>query len=156
MGSGAATINRFDRSRQVAVEASLVGGLTLGQAMKQVHQLPAYKNLPRGISEQPSGDAEIQRDVFEGFGGAIGSAVLLIYAVLILLFEGFLQPMTIMMSLPLALGGALIGLFVTGKSLGMYALIGIVMLMGLVTKNAILLVEYSIMSMRAGMPRWQA
>lgn len=156
LGSGAAQIDRFDRSRQVAIEASLEGSMTLGTAMKQVHELPAYKKLPRGVSEQPSGDAEIQRDVFNGFGGAIGSAVMLIYAVLVLLFEGFLQPMTIMMSLPLALGGALIGLFVTGKSLGMYALIGIVMLMGLVTKNAILLVEYSIMSMKAGIPRWQA
>lgn len=156
MGSGAAQIDRFDRSRQVAVESSLEGNMTLGQAMEQVHKLPAYKQLPQGISEQPSGDAEIQRDVFDGFGSAIGAAVLLIYAVLVLLFEGFLQPMTIMMSLPLALGGALIGLFVTGKSLGMYALIGIVMLMGLVTKNAILLVEYSIMAMKSGIPRWQA
>jgi hydrophobe/amphiphile efflux-1 (HAE1) family protein len=156
MGSGAAQIDRFDRSRQVAIESSLEGSMTLGQAMEQVHKLPAYKHLPHGVSEQPSGDAEIQRDVFDGFGGAIGAAVLLIYAVLVLLFEGFLQPMTIMLSLPLALGGALIGLFVTGKSLGMYALIGIVMLMGLVTKNAILLVEYSIMAMKSGVPRWQA
>ncbi len=156
LGSGAAQIDRFDRARQVSISSSLLGKLTLGQALEQVHKLPAYKSLPHGIREQPSGDAEIQRDVFEGFGSAIGAAVLLIYAVLVLLFEGFLQPMTIMISLPLALGGALIGLFVTGKSIGMYALIGVVMLMGLVTKNAILLVEYSIMSMKAGIPRRQA
>jgi len=155
-GSGAAQIDRFDRSRQVAIEASMDSNLTLGQAMQKVHELPAFKNLPAGVKEQPSGDAEIQRDVFDGFGSAISAAILLIYAVLVLLFGGFLQPLTIMMSLPLSLGGALIGLVACNKSLGLYALIGIVMLMGLVTKNAILLVEYGIMSMRAGMPRLQA
>jgi hydrophobe/amphiphile efflux-1 (HAE1) family protein len=154
--SGAFQIDRYGRQREVFIEGNLDPALSLGQALAQVRALPAYKHLPASVTEEPAGDAEIQRDVFSGFGSAIGSAILFIYAVLVLLFEGFLQPLTIMMSLPLALGGALIALLVFGQSLGMYALIGIVMLMGLVTKNAILLVEYCLVAMKTGMPRRQA
>lgn len=155
-GSGPAEISRYDRARQITVDSALTADTTLGEAMKAVHALPIYKNMPNTIKEQPMGDAEIQRDVFTGFGTAMGYAVLLIYAVLVLLFGGFLQPITIMVSLPLSLCGALIALVVTGNSLGMYGLIGIVMLMGLVTKNAILLVEYCLKAMRAGMTRTEA
>jgi multidrug efflux pump subunit AcrB len=103
-----------------------------------------------------SGDVEIQKDIFSGFGMAIGVAVMLIYAVLVLLFNDFLQPLTIMMSLPMAVGGAALGLLVSHQPIGLYALIGIVMLMGLVTKNAILLVEYCLVSIKEGVPRDQA
>lgn len=155
-GSGPAQLNRLDRSRQITIEASLAPNLTLGDALIKVHALPSYKNRPASISDLPFGDVEIQKDIFNGFGTALSAAVMLIYAVLVLLFEGFLYPLSIMMSLPLALGGALMALVVTGGSLGFYALIGIVMLMGLVTKNAILLVEYCLMSMKNGMPRDEA
>jgi multidrug efflux pump subunit AcrB len=124
--------------------------------MKKVHELPAFKSMPSSISELPLGDAEIQRDIFGGFATAIGSAVLLIYAVLVVLFGGFLHPLTIMMSLPLSLCGALIGLVALHQSVGLYALIGITMLMGLVTKNAILLVEYGLMSMKQGIGQREA
>ncbi len=156
MGSGPSQLDRLDRSRQVTIEASLASKLTLGEALKAVHELPAFKQKPETVREIPTGDVEIQKDIFGGFGTALTAAVLLIYAVLVLLFEGFLHPLTIMMSLPLALGGALIALVATGQSLGFYTLIGIVMLMGLVTKNSILLVEYCLMSMHAGTPRLQA
>lgn len=156
MGSGPAQIDRMDRARQVTIDASLSPSLTLGQALKAVHELPTYKALPSTIVETPTGDVEIQKDIFSGFGQALGAAVLLIYAVLVLLFEGYLHPFTIMMSLPLALGGALMGLVVSHESLGFYALIGIVMLMGLVTKNSILLVEYCLMAMKQGMTRYEA
>lgn len=155
-GSGPAEITRYDRARQITIDAGLNASTTLGEAMKRIHELPAYKERPREIQEQPLGDAEIQRDVFAGFGTAISYAILLIYAVLVLLFGGFLHPLTIMMSLPLSLCGALLGLVLTGNSLGMYGLIGIVMLMGLVTKNAILLVEYCLKASRSGMPREEA
>jgi hydrophobic/amphiphilic exporter-1 (mainly G- bacteria), HAE1 family len=156
MGSGPSQIDRMDRARQVTIEASLAPELPLGQALSLVHQLPAYKSLPTNILDTPSGDVEIQKDIFTGFGIALAAAVLLIYAVLVLLFEGYLHPFTIMMSLPLALGGALVALVISRQSLGFYALIGIVMLMGLVTKNAILLVEYCLMAMKEGKPRYQA
>src|SRR6185369_16811000 len=97
---------------QVTIEASLEKGKTLGEVLKGVRNLPAYKAMPKSVKEQPLGDAEIQRDVFNGFGTAIGSAVLLIYAVLVILFGGFLHPLTIMMSLPLSLCGALLGLVI--------------------------------------------
>jgi multidrug efflux pump subunit AcrB len=156
MGSGPAQIDRMDRARQVTIDASLAPGLTLGEALKKVHSLPAYKTMAASINDVPTGDVEIQKDIFSGFGQALAAAILLIYAVLVLLFEGYLHPFTIMMSLPLALGGALMGLVVFHESLGFYALIGIVMLMGLVTKNAILLVEYCLMAMKAGKTRHQA
>ena len=156
LGSGPSEISRYDRNRQITVDAALSSDTTIGEAMKEVHALAVYKQMPSAIKEQPVGDAEIQRDVFTGFGTAIGYAVLLIYTVLVLLFGGFLHPITIMVSLPLSLCGALLALVVTGNSLGMYALIGIVMLMGLVTKNAILLVEYCLKAIRAGMTRDEA
>lgn len=156
MGSGPSQIDRFDRARQVTIESGLAPNLPLGEAVKAVHKLPAFKSLPASVVERPSGDVEIQRDVFAGFGSAIFFAILLIYVVLVLLFQSFLHPFTIMMSLPVALGGALIALMLAGQSLGLYGLIGIVMLMGLVTKNAILLVEYCLMAMKSGTTRRQA
>lgn len=155
-GTGPFQVDRFDRQRQVTLESSLESGTTLGEALKSVHALPAFANKPAAVKEQPLGDAEIQRDVFAGFGSAISSAILLIYAVLVILFGGFLHPLVIMMSLPLALCGALMGLVFFHQSVGLYALIGITMLMGLVTKNAILLVEYALMEIKKGTPRQQA
>ncbi|AGY57743.1 efflux RND transporter permease subunit [Gloeobacter kilaueensis] len=156
MTSGTAQIDRYDRSRQVTVGANLLPGTELGPAVARVLALPALRNLPPGVRAQLKGDAENQKDVFENFGGAMAAAVLLIYAVLVLLFGGFLQPLTIMMSLPLSLGGVVLGLLAFGKALGLYALIGILMLMGLVTKNAILLVEYALLARREGMSRRDA
>lgn len=128
--SGEAQIDRYDRSRQVTIDASLAKGLPLGEALKQIKQLPSWKKMPSSIKNKPAGDIEIQKDIFSGFGWALTVGVILIYAVLVLLFNGFLQPLTIMMSLPLSLGGALIALMISGDTLGFYALIGIVMLMG--------------------------
>jgi multidrug efflux pump subunit AcrB len=156
MDSGLFKIDRYDRARQITINATIGHNFTLGQAMQKVHDLPAFKNRPSVVKDHLSGDAEIQADIFGGFGYAIFTGVLLIYAVLVLLFKGFLQPLTIMMSLPLSLGGALIALCICRKPIDMYALIGIVMLMGLVTKNAILLVEYCLVAMKKGMPREEA
>lgn len=155
-GSGPAQIDRYDRDRQITISATLNTGTTLGEALKKIHSLPAFTNMPESIRESVSGDVEIQRDVFSGFGMAIVAAVILIYAVLVLLFNDFLHPLTIMMSLPMAVGGAALGLLIAHQSVGLYALIGIVMLMGLVTKNAILLVEYCLMAMHKGVTRHDA
>ncbi len=154
--SGEAQIDRYDRYRQVTIDASLATGLPLGEALKKVQALKHWKEMPKSVRNVPAGDVEIQKDIFGGFAWALTVGVLLIWAVLVLLFGGFLHPFTIMMSLPLALGGALIALCITGDSLGFYALIGIVMLMGLVTKNAILLVEYCLMAQHQGKDRLTA
>lgn len=154
--SGEAQIDRYDRYPQVTIDASLDEGTPLGNALKKIRESQTYKEMPSGIKSIPAGDEEIQKDIFTGFGMALVTGVMLIYAVLVLLFGGFLHPLTIMMSLPLALGGALIALIIMGDSLGFYALIGIVMLMGLVTKNAILLVEYCLSIRSTGVPRFQS
>ena len=112
--------------------------------------------LPSGVEQKSSGDAEVMQDVFSGFAGGLGTAVLFIYAVLVLLFANFLHPLTIMATLPLSVGGALLGLLVGQKSLGLYALIGVVWLMGIVTKNSILLVDYAIRNQQFGKPIYEA
>ncbi|MEO0801908.1 MAG: efflux RND transporter permease subunit [Cyanobacteria bacterium J06642_2] len=154
-GSGPASISRFDRSRQVAVEANLQN-ISLGDAVKAVNELPAMQNLPAEVSQEPSGDAEIMRDIFSRFGLALGAAVVMIYAVLVLLYNNFIFPFSIMMALPLSIGGALLGLLVTQKALGLFALIGVVLLMGLVTKNAILLVDYALIAKQHGKSLFQS
>jgi multidrug efflux pump subunit AcrB len=155
LGSGASQIDRYDRSRQVTVEANLQG-ITLGEATKAVRALPAMNPLPPSVKQEASGDAKVMQDVFAGFAGALGTAVLFIYAVLVLLFGNFLHPITIMAALPLSIGGALVGLLVAQKSLGLFSLIGIVLLMGIVTKNSILLVDYALLNQKEGKPLYKA
>ncbi|QIR36125.1 efflux RND transporter permease subunit [Tolypothrix sp. PCC 7910] len=154
-GSGPATINRYDRARQVAVEANLQG-IALGEAVQAVNKLPIMQNLPPGVVQQPSGGAKIMQDIFRGFGSALGLAILCIYAILVLLYNNFLHPLSIMAALPFCLGGALVALMVMQKPLGLYALIGIVLLLGVVTKNSILLVDYTIINMQEGKSQRQA
>lgn len=156
MGSGPVQIDRYDRARQATLSANLSPGAAMGEAITKVQHLPTMKNLPPGVAQDTVGESKVMADVFSGFAIALGTGVLLIYVVLVLLFGGFMQPLTIMMALPLAIGGALLGLLVGNKILGMYSLIGIIMLMGLVTKNSILLVEYAIMSRRQGLSRHEA
>jgi hydrophobe/amphiphile efflux-1 (HAE1) family protein len=155
LGSGPAEIKRFNRSRQVTVEANL-DGLSLGDAVTQIRALPAMNPLPPEVSEEPAGDAKIMRDVFTRFGTALGFAVLSIYAILVLLYNNFLYPLAILSALPLSIGGALLGLMIAQKELALFALIGIVLLMGLVTKNAILLVDFALAAEQEGLPQFKA
>jgi hydrophobe/amphiphile efflux-1 (HAE1) family protein len=152
IGSGPATINRFDRLRQVSVEANLQG-MSLGEAIAITQKLPALQNLPAGVRQRNSGDAKIMQDIFGRFGLALLLAVTCIYSILVLLYNNFLHPLTIMAALPFCLGGALLGLLIAQKAMGIYALIGIVLLLGIVTKNSILLVDYTIINMQEGMPQ---
>jgi multidrug efflux pump subunit AcrB len=154
-GSGPATIDRYDRSRQVSVEANLQG-IVLGDAVAAVNKLPALNPLPPEVVQQSAGDAEIMQEIFGRFGSAIALAIMCIYAILVLLYNNFLHPVTIMVALPLSLGGALLGLMIAQKALGLYALIGIVLLMGIVTKNSILLVDYTLINQEEGKSQYQA
>jgi multidrug efflux pump subunit AcrB len=151
LGSGSAQVDRFDRSRQVAVAANLQG-TSLGTAVAAVKALPAMNPLPAGVAEKSAGDAKIMIDIFSRFLAALGLAVFCIYAILVLLYNNFLYPFTILVSLPLSFGGTFIALLITQKELGLFALIGIVLLMGLVTKNAILLVDCALINQERGMP----
>ena len=155
MSSGPVQINRRNRQRYVTISANL-NEVPLGQAMDKINALPQMKKLPAGVSTDNLGEAQVMADVFSEFVKALVSAVFFIYAVLVLLFGGFLHPMTIMVALPLSIGGAIVALLAWGKPLGLMSLIGIVMLMGIVTKNSILLVEYTIMAQKKGVPRDEA
>ena len=166
MASGPAIIDRYDRSRNVNFEIEL-SGLPLGDVTKAVQALPAVKNLPPGVKVVEIGDAEVMGELFASFGLAMLTGVLCIYIVLVLLFKDFLHPVTILAALPLSLGGAFVGLLIAQKSFSMPSLIGLIMLMGIATKNSILLVEYAIVARRghdgsdghpvvAGMSRWDA
>lgn len=155
LGSGPAEIQRFDRQRQVNIGANLEG-VSLGNAVTQIRALPIMKNLPPEVTEEPFGDARIMRDIFARFLGALSLAIISIYGILVLLYNNFLYPLAILTSLPLSIGGTLIALLITQKELGLYALIGIVLLMGLVTKNAILLVDFALSGIEAGKPQFKA
>ncbi|AOX04417.1 ABC transporter permease [Moorena producens PAL-8-15-08-1] len=155
LGSGPAEIKRFNRARQVSLGGNLQG-ISLGDAIAKVKSLPAMNPLPPGVSEEPAGDAKIQQDIFSRFFSALGLAVLSIYAILVLLYNSFLYPFGILVALPLSIGGALMGLLVAQKELGLYALIGIVLLMGLVTKNAILLVDFALANQKEGTSQFKA
>jgi multidrug efflux pump subunit AcrB len=147
LGSGPSQIDRYDRSRNVTLSADL-GGYPLGEALEQAKKLPAVLALPRGIQLIDSGDAEFMAELFGGFGWALGIGVFCIYCVLVLLFKDFFQPITIMSAVPLSVGGAFVALLAFHSELGLPVMIGLVMLLGIVTKNSILLVEYAIMAMR--------
>ncbi len=156
LDQGPTSINRYDRERQATVAADLVGNAALGDATKMIYDLPVMKRLPKGVKVSPSGDAESLNELSEGFATAITAGLMMVYAVLVLLFGTFLQPITILFSLPLSIGGAIAALLLTGKQLTTPVWIGILMLMGIVTKNAIMLVEFAIESMREGKPRDEA
>ena len=156
MSAGPAVIDRYDRSRNVTMEVEL-SGLPLGEVTAAVAQLPSVKSLPPGVKVVEVGDAEVMGELFASFGLAMLTGVLCIYVVLVLLFKDFLHPVTILAALPLSLGGAFVGLLIAQKSFSMPSLIGLIMLMGIATKNSILLVEYAIVARRdLGMSRIDA
>ncbi len=154
--SGPAVIDRYDRARNISFAVEL-SGQPLGEIAEAVRNLPSVKNLPAGVRIIEVGDAEAMTELFGSFVLAMGIGVLCIYLVLVLLFKDVLHPFTILAALPLSIGGAFIGLLVAEKALSMPSMIGLIMLMGVATKNSILLVEYAIVARRDhGMSRRDA
>ncbi|MCX8516575.1 MAG: efflux RND transporter permease subunit, partial [Rhodoferax sp.] len=145
MSGGPAVIARLNRSRNITFEVEL-SGVPLGDVAAAVEKLPSIRNLPPGVKQLTLGDAEVMGELFASFGLAMLTGVLCIYIVLVLLFRDFLHPFTILAALPLSLGGAFVGLLLAHKSFSMPSLIGLIMLMGIATKNSILLVEYAILA----------
>jgi len=156
LGQGPINIVRYDRERQATVEADLVGDAALSEARAAVKALPVMKNLPPGINVREAGDAELQEELFHDFGSAMRDGMIMVYAVLVVLFGSFLQPITILFSLPLSIGGAILALIITGKPLSAVVVIGILMLMGIVTKNAIMLVDFTLEAIQHGADRTAA
>ncbi|MFB2538167.1 MULTISPECIES: efflux RND transporter permease subunit [unclassified Acinetobacter] len=141
--AGAAEMRRFDRERAIKITVHSNNG-QLGDLVKAVKSTPTMKNLSNSITVIDEGQAESMKELFTGFVIAMAVGIFCIFGVLILLFHKVLQPFTILMALPLSIGGAFIGLIVTNSSLSMPSMIGFIMLMGIATKNSILLVDYAI------------
>ncbi|UGQ45426.1 efflux RND transporter permease subunit [Massilia endophytica] len=155
MESGPAQIDRLNRSRNVTLDVEL-GSRSLGELNEEARALPSMKNLPPSVKQAELGDAQEMAALFASFGIAMLIGVLCIYGVLVLLFKDFMQPVTILAALPLSIGGAFVALLITGRALSMPSMIGLIMLMGIVTKNSILLVDYAILARQSGMSRFDA
>ncbi len=152
----ASEINRRDLSRQVTVSANL-HNLPIGTAVKRVEAVSKNIKMPPGYSVSFSGEAEDMAESFGFMAESLLLAVLFVYLILAAQFESFLEPLAIMLSLPLSIVGMAGMLKLTGDTVNIMSLIGLIMLMGLVTKNAILMVDYAkVLQKRDGLPRRQA
>ena len=154
-GAGPSQVLRQDRSRIASITAEL-DGIRSGEAGTLVQKLPSVQNLPEGVRQVPAGDQEFIAEMISGFAVAFMTGILLMYAVLVLLFRSFAYPITIMASLPLAIGGAFVALMIGGSSFSISSLIGVLMLMGIAAKNSILLVDYIVIAEQEGMKRIDA
>ncbi len=155
-GQGPSTIDRYDRARLVKVGTDMMPGFTSGQGLDEINALPAVKNFPAGVTIQNTGDAEIQAEIFEAFAVAMIAGLTIVFIVLILLFNSVFQPITILGSIPLSIGGVVAALLITGYAVSMPVIIGILMLMGIVTKNAIMLVDFAVERQKHGLSETEA
>jgi multidrug efflux pump subunit AcrB len=153
VSEGPATIKRFNRQRVATLGADLPVGVPLDTATKRFDEVVSGLTLPASVIVRPSGDAEVQAELVTSFVNAMVMGLFLVLAVLILLFKSVIQPFTILLSLPLAIGGVAAALILTQNPLSMPVMIGLLMLMGIVTKNAILLIDFAIEMRRRGMSR---
>ncbi len=145
LDSGPAQIDRYQRQRNVTLTAEL-NGRPLGEVMAEVEALPSVRKLPPGVTFLNTGDTEVFVELFVGFALAMAAGIVCIYAVLLLLFNNALQPLTILIAVPLCAGGAFGALLLTQNALSLPALIGLLMLIGIATKNSILLVDYAVIA----------
>ncbi len=156
IAGGPAEIDRYDRLRNINFEIEL-NQQPLGEVEKTALALPSLKTLPPGVIQTTVGDAESMGELFASFALAMATGVLCIYVVLVLLFRDFVQPVTILAALVLSVPGAFLALFITQTALSMPSMIGLIMLMGIATKNSILLIDYVILARREhGLDRWSA
>jgi len=155
MGNDASEIDRLDRQRNVTLKVEL-NGRAMGEVQRLASALPSLQKLPPQVQRQTTGNAERQKELFASFGTAMLIGVLCIYCVLVLLFHDFMQPATVLAALPLSMGGAFLALLITGNSFSFPSVIGLLMLMGVVTKNSILLVEYALLARHRGASRFDA
>ncbi|KGP75363.1 acriflavin resistance protein [Desulfosporosinus sp. Tol-M] len=153
--TSAATINRFDKEREIQISANVVG-ITPGDFDKAFQQAVKDIGLPEGISLTATGINSLMTEVTDGIVIALILGALFIFLILAAQFESFVDPLSIMFSLPLAIIGAVLGLLAGHKELSFVAMIGIVLLMGLVTKNAILLIDFTRQRRQEGATRQEA
>ncbi|MDO9523945.1 MAG: efflux RND transporter permease subunit [Gemmobacter sp.] len=156
IAEGPSTVDRLNRERRATIGANLPVGVALGTASARFNEITSSTELPAGVRVQEAGDAEVQGELMVSFQNAMVMGLLLVLTVLILLFKSVIQPFTILFSLPLAIGGVATALILTDSPVSMPVLIGILMLMGIVTKNAILLIDFAIEMRHQGMDRLTA
>jgi HAE1 family hydrophobic/amphiphilic exporter-1 len=152
---GASQINRRDMNREVEITAN-VSGRAAGQVAADIRAILDATALPPGYSYRFGGSTKDMQESFAYAVQALALGVVFIYMILASQFRSFLQPLALMSSLPLTLIGVVLALLAFGSTLNMFSIIGIVMLMGLVTKNAILLIDFAIRAQQQGMERTQA
>ena len=150
-GAAPSAITRTNRQRSVTIGANLQGR-TLGSAAEEAQRV-AKEILPEGVTLALSGQAQAMAEGARQMGLALGLGILIIYMVLAAQFESLVHPLTVMLALPFAMTGALGGLWITGNTLNLFSMIGILLLFGLVTKNSILLVDYANQLRREGMDK---
>jgi HAE1 family hydrophobic/amphiphilic exporter-1 len=153
-GTGPSVINRVDRQRAITVFASLEGK-PLGQAKDELDSI-AGKILPSDYLPKYQGMADTMAESFGYLLFALMLGIIMAYMILAAQFESFVHPITVLLSLPLSFVGAFGALFITGKTLNVFSFIGLILLMGLVKKNAILLVDYTNVLRGRGMSRREA
>ncbi|KPH08577.1 efflux RND transporter permease subunit [Rhizobium acidisoli] len=153
---GVSSIKRNNRYRVVAIGSDLPQGVALDTASARFREIVKAANIPATVHLAESGDTKVQSEMQQSFVNAMLMGLLLVLTVLILLFKNVIQPFTILFSLPLAIGGVAAALIITSNPLSMPVMIGILMLMGVVTKNAILLVDFAIEMRHQGMARVEA
>jgi HAE1 family hydrophobic/amphiphilic exporter-1 len=141
-GLGPAIITHLDGDRVVAVQAN-VSGRSLGEVNADIGARLARIQLPDGVRLSQGGETEDQAEVFGNIFAALGIAVLLMYLILVMQFGSFLDPLAILVSLPLSLIGVMLGLGLTGNTINLMSLIGVILLCGIVAKNAILLIDFA-------------
>ena len=155
-GRGPSSISRYDRERRAVIGVDLESRYAMSSARETFLKVVDEQKLPPGVRLQPSGDAEMQDEVATGFMTAMGTGLMIVFGVLVLLFGSVAQPITILLSLPLSFGGVVLALLATNNSVSMPVYIGLLMLMGIVTKNAIMLVDFAVEEVARGVPRFDA
>ena len=151
-GLGPARIDHLDRERVITVQAN-TQNRALNEVIKDIDEQLAGLTLPQGVTIRKGGETEDQQEVFGRIIAALAVAVLLMYLVLVIQFGSFLDPLAIMISLPLSLIGVMLSLAVTGYTINLMSLIGVILLMGIVAKNAILLIDFAKWSEQRGLDR---
>ncbi|MCA8867575.1 MAG: efflux RND transporter permease subunit [Rhodobacteraceae bacterium] len=156
ISSGPEQVVRYDGRYLTEVDADLADNAVEGATLDAINNLPIARAMPAGTAILPGGDTEVTNDIFSGFALAMVTGVMLVYVVLVLLFNSFLTPFSVLLSLPLAIGGAIFALYLNGSAIGMPVVIGFLMLMGIVAKNAIMLVEFAVEGVARGVERAEA
>ena len=154
--NGPTQIKRTDRTRRISISANVLKGRAMNEITAKADTALASVKFPADVTYQYSGQVEMMRNMFRDLSLALLLAVVFVYIVLASQFGSFVQPFVIMLALPLSIIGAVLGLLLANKAFDMVAFIGLIMLMGLVTKNSILLVDYTNVLRRRGMKRNEA